>query len=246
MRERTSATVVACSTATEPAWDFAVWASHLTSDDLGRFRFTLNSTMTADRTHRKVEIQLLLSGRHQVANSVAAAAAALAVGAPLDAIGTALAGAQPRSRWRMELSSRPDGVLVINDTYNANPDSMRAAIDTLADLGRTRNGSQTWAVLGDMLELGATSEAEHAALGRHVAERGISRLVTLGDQAAVVADAAVAAGLPPDRAVVSPGKAEVVEDILGDLGPTDVVLIKASRGLALDTVAEQILSRHRA
>ena len=246
MRARTSAKVIAVGVATEPAWDSAVWASDLASDALGRFRFRLNSRMTPDFAHREVEVQLLLSGRHQVANSVAAAAGALAVGTPFEAIGNALEKAQPRSRWRMELCTRPDGVLVINDTYNANPDSMRAAVDTLADVARARNGGQTWAVLGDMLELGATSEAEHAALGRHVAARGVSRLIALGEYATVVAGAAVAAGLAPDRVVALADKSAAVEAILGDLAPADVVLIKASRGLALDTVADQILSRHRA
>ncbi len=245
MRERTSARVMAVGIATEPAWNSAVWASDLVGDALGRFRFTLNCRVGPHERNCQVEVQLSLSGRHHVANSVAAAAAALAVDVPLDAIGTALSNAQPRSRWRMELSTRADGVLVINDTYNANPDSMRAAIDTLAELARERDGGQTWAILGDMLELGAASEAEHAALGRHVAERGVSHLVALGEFAAVVAGAAVDAGLPADRAVISPDKA-AVEVILGDLAPADVVLIKASRGLALDTVAEQILSRHRA
>jgi UDP-N-acetylmuramoyl-tripeptide--D-alanyl-D-alanine ligase len=146
----------------------------------------------------------------------------------------------------MELCTGADGLLVINDTYNANPDSMRAAIDTLAEVGRARSGGRTWAVLGDMLELGASSEVEHAALGRHVADRGISGLITLGEHAVVVAEAAIDAGLDPERVVVSRDKAEAVEQILGDLAPADVVLIKASRGLALDTVAEQILSRHRA
>jgi len=245
MRSRTDAKVLAVGLATEPAWDSAVWASDLVSDAFNRFRFVLNSRLD-DQVHCQVEVQLALSGQHQVANSVAAAGAALAVGTPLKAIGTALANAQPRSRWRMELCTSADGVLVINDTYNANPDSMRAAIASLAEIGSGRSGGRTWAVLGDMLELGASAEVEHAALGRHVAERGISGLITLGEHAVVVAEAAIAAGMDPERVVVSRDRAEAVEQILGDLAPADVVLIKASRGLALDTVAEQILSRHRA
>jgi len=245
MRDRTSARVVAMGISTEPAWESGVWASDLASDALGRFRFVLNCKISG-KTQRQVEVQLRLSGRHHVGNSVAAAAAALAVGAPLEAIVTALSSAQPRSRWRMELCRRSDGVLVINDTYNANPDSMRAAIDTLADLGNARNGGRTWAVLGDMLELGATSEAEHAALGRHVAARGVSYLIALGEHARVVTAAAIAAGLPADRAAVFQDKSAAVDEVLEGLAPADVVLIKASRGLALDTVADQILSRHRA
>jgi UDP-N-acetylmuramoyl-tripeptide--D-alanyl-D-alanine ligase len=191
--------------------------------------------------YRRVKVELLSSGRHQVANSVAAAAAALVVGVPVADIATTLGRATPRSRWRMEMRSRADGVLVVNDAYNANPDSMRAAIETLADLGRTRGNAQTWAVLGDMLELGATSRAEHAGVGAQVARSGISRLIALGDQASVVVEAAVAAGLPSERAVLADDKSEAVRILRRDLAPSDVVLVKASRGLALDTVAEQIL-----
>ena len=113
-------------------------------------------------------------------NALAAAGAALALGLPLADIAAGLSAAAPRSRWRMELHERADGVTVINDAYNANPDSMHAAVDTLAELGRG-GARRTWAVLGDMLELGETAPEAHAALGRFVAERGIDRLVAVGD-----------------------------------------------------------------
>jgi UDP-N-acetylmuramoyl-tripeptide--D-alanyl-D-alanine ligase len=240
MRSRTKGRVVAFSGECEPAWDSAVWASDLVSDALGRFAFSLHASLPGE-PYRRVKVELLSSGRHQVANSVAAAAAALVVGVPVADIATTLGRATPRSRWRMEMRSRADGLLVVNDAYNANPDSMRAAIETLADLGRTRSNAQTWAVLGDMLELGATSRAEHAGVGAQVARSGISRLIALGDQASVVVEAAVAAGLPSERAVLADDKSEAVRILRRDLAPSDVVLVKASRGLALDTVAEQIL-----
>ena len=81
----------------------------------------------------------------------------------------------------MELHDRSDGVTVINDSYNANPDSMRAALTTLAELGRA--GRHTWAVLGDMLELGETASDEHAAIGRFVARSGVEHLVAIGEYA---------------------------------------------------------------
>jgi UDP-N-acetylmuramoyl-tripeptide--D-alanyl-D-alanine ligase len=176
-----------------------------------------------------------------VANAVAAAAGALAVGVSLEGIASALPKVQPRSRWRMELQSRPDGVLVINDAYNANPDSMRAAIEALADLGRARPGGHTWAVLGDMLELGAMSSAEHANLGASVARHGVSWLIAVGRHAEDVVGAAIDAGLPAERAVIASSKLEATQRVLDGLAPADVVLVKASRGLALDTVAEEIL-----
>ena len=142
----------------------------------------------------------------------------------------------------MELHDRADGVTVINDAYNANPDSMHAAVDTLAELGRG-GARRTWAVLGDMLELGETAPAAHAELGRFVAERGVDRLVAVGAYAETMAAAAREAGLSaPDAVRVGPDKAGATEWLRAGLGPGDVVLVKASRGLALDTVADEILA----
>ena len=140
----------------------------------------------------------------------------------------------------MELHDRSDGVTVINDAYNANPDSMHAALTTLAELGRT--GRHTWAVLGDMLELGETAADEHAALGRFAAQSGVEHLVAIGEYAVQITTAAVAAGLPAARAVQVTDKAAAVAVVTNDLGAGDVVLVKASRGLALDTVADEILA----
>jgi UDP-N-acetylmuramoyl-tripeptide--D-alanyl-D-alanine ligase len=145
----------------------------------------------------------------------------------------------------MELHVRPDGALVVNDAYNANPESMRAAVDALAELGRSRPGGQTWAVLGDMLELGELATTEHAALGRYLARSGIDRLVALGQQAAAVVREARTAGLADSAAVIATDNSEAVAIVLAGLGPADVVLVKASRGLALDTVAERILHQDR-
>ena len=146
----------------------------------------------------------------------------------------------------MELHTRPDGVLVVNDAYNANPESMRAALDTLAELGSSRPDGRTWAILGDMLELGELAAAEHEALGRYLAEGGIDRLVAVGRQAPTVVGAARTFGLADAAAVVAADKPEAAAIVLSGLGPADVVLVKASRGLALDTVAEQILHQDRA
>ena len=240
MRSRTAGIVVAVGIDRKPEWDSAVWAADLVSGPLGCFRFTLHACLPGE-PHGQADVQLSLSGRHQVANAVAAAAGALAVGVSLEGIASALPKVQPRSRWRMELQSRPDGVLVINDAYNANPDSMRAAIEALAELGRARPGGHTWAVLGDMLELGAMSSAEHANLGASVARHGVSWLIAVGRHAEDVVGAAIDAGLTAERAVIASSKLEATQRVLDGLAPADVVLVKASRGLALDTVAEEIL-----
>jgi UDP-N-acetylmuramoyl-tripeptide--D-alanyl-D-alanine ligase len=233
MRRRTRAQVLPWSTSQPLAG--GVWASGLVGDAYGRYSFALHD----GRDDQSEAVQLQLSGRHQVANAVAAAAAAVAMGLELDQVAAALAAAGPRSRWRMEMHDRSDGVTVINDSYNANPDSMRAALSTLAELGR--GGRHTWAVLGDMLELGETAAEEHAAIGRFAALSGVEHLVAIGEYATRITSAAVAAGLPPTRVRVT-AKADAVAVVASDLGPGDVVLVKASRGLALDTVADEILA----
>src|SRR3712207_2099016 len=218
-----------------------VWASQLTSDALGRYAFRLHSAGLA-QSDAEVPVELQVSGRHQVANALAAAGAAAALGLDLGNVAAGLSAATARSRWRMELAERPDGVTVLNDAYNANPDSMRAAVGTLAELGRQRNG-RTWAVLGDMLELGASAEQAHAEVGAFVAERGIDRLVAIGAYAEPMATAARAGGMAEPGAVrIHPDKAAAQLEVLDRIAPGDVVLVKASRGLALDTVAEAILA----
>ena len=232
MRRRTRGNVLPWSTI-QPL-DDGVWASGLVGDALGRYSFALRYGQS------ETDVQLQLTGRHQVANAVAAAAAAVALGVELHAVAAALTAAGPRSRWRMELHDRSDGVTVINDSYNANPDSMRAALTTLAELGRA--GRHTWAVLGDMLELGETAAEEHAAIGRFAAQSGVEHLVAIGEFAVQITSAAVAAGLPSMRAVSVTDKAEAAALVCRDVEQGDVVLVKASRGLALDTVADEILS----
>ncbi|HEY6687027.1 MAG TPA: UDP-N-acetylmuramoyl-tripeptide--D-alanyl-D-alanine ligase [Propionibacteriaceae bacterium] len=237
MRRRTRAQVLPWSTI--QSLDQGVWTSGLASDTYGRYSFTLHERRAGGPEHR-APVLLQLTGRHQVANAVAAAAAALALGLELDQIASALGHAAPRSRWRMELHDRPDGVTVINDSYNANPDSMRAALTTLAELART--GRNTWAVLGDMLELGDLAADEHAGIGRFAAELGVDHLVVVGEHGSQMTRAAVAAGFPAAQAVAVADKTDAVALVTAALRPGDVVLVKASRGLALDTVADDILT----
>lgn len=237
MRDRTSAQVLAFGVDLEVEGP-AVWASDLTSDALGRYAFVLQARDVGP-AQSPVEVHLQGLGRHQVLNAVAAAAAAVGLGVALADVAAALSSATPRSRWRMELHERSDGVLVLNDSYNANPDSMRAALRATAELGRGRSGT-TWAVLGDMLELGSDGPGEHVSLGESAARAGIGRLVTLGEFGPVVAEAARAAGLA--SAVAVSDKSAALRLVLDALGADDVVLVKASRGLALDTVADEIMT----
>jgi UDP-N-acetylmuramoyl-tripeptide--D-alanyl-D-alanine ligase len=237
MRRRTRAQALPWSIT--QALDNGVWSSELVGDAYGRYSFTLHERREGQPEHR-IPVQLRLTGRHQVPNAVAAAAAALTLGLEIDQIGPALAAAAPRSRWRMELQDRSDGVTVINDSYNANPESMRAGLTTLIELGRT--GRTTWAVLGDMLELGDLAAAEHAGIGRFAAELGVDHLVAVGDYGQEMISAAVSAGFSSERAIAVVDKKDALALVTAGLGAGDVVLVKASRGLALDTVADDILT----
>lgn len=189
----------------------------------------------------RAEVLLTGAGEHQVSNSLAAATAAICLGLEVDAVAAALGAARVTSHWRMELSERSDGVLVVNDAYNANPESMRVALRTAADL-RTEHranhpGARLVAVLGDMLELGEETGPAHRALGVFAAELGVDRLVAVG---AAATDLAAGFGRPGDVAIAfDAGEAQAV---VGTLAAGDVVLVKASRGLDLQTVAEALLA----
>ena len=149
-----------------------VRATGISLDLQARASFTLVTD------HDSAPVALGLHGEHHVANALAVAAVALAVGMPLQTVATALGEARPLSRWRMEVHERADGVTVINDAYNANPDSMHAALKALATMG---HGRRTWAVLGEMRELGPDSIIEHEAIGRLAVNLRVTHLVAVGD-----------------------------------------------------------------
>jgi UDP-N-acetylmuramoyl-tripeptide--D-alanyl-D-alanine ligase len=171
-------------------------------------------------------VTLAVHGQHQVGNSLSVAAVALELGMTPRQVAEALGRARPLSRWRMEVTERADGVVVVNDAYNANPESMAAALRALVTMG---DGKRTWAVLGPMAELGATAPQEHARVGALAAELGVDRLVVVGDDAAPMAAGGNA------RRVADVG--EAVELLRTELEPGDVVLVKASRAAGLERVA---------
>ncbi|MDN3241531.1 UDP-N-acetylmuramoyl-tripeptide--D-alanyl-D-alanine ligase [Glycomyces tritici] len=194
----------------------------LTLDRRGRPTFTLQ---TADAATR---LTLPFVGAHQACNAAAAAAAGLAAGIALEASAKALAGAA-LSKWRMELRDLPGGVVLLDDSYNANPDSARAALDALAAI----EGSRRIAVLGDMAELGDASESEHRAIGRYAAARA-DIVIAVGATARLIAEGAGA------RAVALRDNGSAVGRLRGLLAPGDVVLVKASREARLDEVVEAV------
>jgi UDP-N-acetylmuramoyl-tripeptide--D-alanyl-D-alanine ligase len=178
-----------------------------------------------------------LHGAHNVPNALAAAALARELGMDLDGIADGLGAAVARSRWRMEVHQRPDGVTVINDAYNANPESVRAAIDALAHLAQ---GGRAFAILGHMAELGGTSRASHEDIGEYAArigDSGLAGLIAVGEEAAPLLDGARRVRSWTGEALAAPDGAAALELLANRLKPSDVVLVKASRAAHLEGVA---------
>jgi UDP-N-acetylmuramoyl-tripeptide--D-alanyl-D-alanine ligase len=202
-------------------------------DDAGRATFTLSAAGESHPVHLRVV------GAHQVANALSAAGGALAMGMTPAAVATALTEAGPRSRWRMEVERRPDGVTVVNDAYNANPESMRAALAALAALP----GERRIAVLGAMGELGPGAGEEHVRLGRDAAAAGVDLVVAVGADAVGIASGAAAAGRRPGEESVHVPDRAAARALLSDLlRPGDVVLVKASRAYGLELLAADLLT----
>ena len=135
---------------------------------------------------------------------------------------------------RMEVHERADGLIVVNDAYNANPASMRAALEALVTIG-ARRGRRTVAVLGEMRELGETSDDEHVGVGRTAVDLGVDVVVAVGPEAA-----GIAAGVG-DEAILTAGRAEALAWVRENVAGADVVLVKASRGAALEVIADGLL-----
>jgi UDP-N-acetylmuramoyl-tripeptide--D-alanyl-D-alanine ligase len=143
----------------------------------------------------------------------------------------------------MEIRDRPDGVTVINDAYNANPDSMRAAVEALMAMARGRGtGVRTWAVLGEMRELGAGSHREHEAVGRLVARSQVSRLVVVGDRANPLHQGACLEAGWQGESVLVPDVEQAVRLVCSQLRAGDIVLVKASRASGLEQVAQRLVA----
>jgi UDP-N-acetylmuramoyl-tripeptide--D-alanyl-D-alanine ligase len=213
--------------------DADVRACDVEVDDLGRPRFRLAA---ADAT---APVELRLVGEHHVANALAAAAVALEAGMSLPDVAAGLSEARPVSRWRMEVTERPDGVLVVNDAYNANPESMRAALKALASVARARRaaGGRSFAVLGPMAELGADAVAEHDSVGRLAVRLDISRLVAVGEDARAIQHGAALEGSWGGESSWVPDVEAALATLRAELRPGDVVLVKASRAAGLERVA---------
>ncbi|MGD9481904.1 UDP-N-acetylmuramoyl-tripeptide--D-alanyl-D-alanine ligase [Streptomyces sp. TRM70308] len=207
---------------------------------LGRPSFTLHTPSGCS------DVTLRLYGEHHVSNALAAAAVAHELGMPADAIAQALNNARTLSKWRMDVTERADGVTVVNDAYNANPDSMRAALRALAAMaggGADGEPRRTWAVLGAMAELGESALAEHDAVGRLAVRLNVSRLVAVGGREAAWLDmGAKNEGSWGEESVHVSDARAAIDLLRSELRPGDVVLVKASRSVGLEQVAQALLT----
>ncbi|TRW79153.1 UDP-N-acetylmuramoyl-tripeptide--D-alanyl-D-alanine ligase [Mycolicibacterium sp. 018/SC-01/001] len=239
MAEVTEARVVRVGRSGPAAGQIDMWADDVTLDALARPQFTLH---TADA---QVDVSLAVHGDHQVSNALCAAAVALECGATPAQIADALAAAGPVSQKRMAVSTRSDGVTIINDAYNANPDSMSAGLKALAWMGRGGSGEgRTFAVLGEMGELGDDSITEHDRIGRLAVRLDVSRLIVVGTGRPMSAmlNGAVMEGSWGSEATPVPDTDAALDLLRAELQPGDVVLVKASRAAGLDAVADALIA----
>jgi len=224
MAERTAARVVTFGL--RPG--AVVRAEGVTLGGDGRASFTLLTPAGS------APVRLRLLGAHNVVNALAAAALAGELGMPVPDVAEGLSAATPRSKWRMEVTERADGVTVINDAYNANPEAIAAALQTLAAVAR---GRRAFAVLGPMNELGDESRQRHEEAGALAARAGVAGLIVVGEGAAPMLTGAKAERSWRGELISVPDAGGAVAALGNLLAPGDVVLVKASRAVGLERVA---------
>lgn len=221
--------------------DADVRADGVTLDPLARPSFTLHAG------DDQVPVTLAVHGDHQVSNALVAAAVALECGATLTQVAEALATAGPASRQRMQVSTRSDGVTVINDAYNANPDSMTAGLKALAWMSRQNpEGGRSFAVLGEMAELGEDTITEHDRIGRLAVRLDVSRLIVVGSgrpMSAMLHGAVMEGSWGSEATPVADADAALAL-LRDELRPGDVVLVKASNSAGLGALADALVSEH--
>jgi UDP-N-acetylmuramyl pentapeptide synthase len=192
--------------------------------------------VTLEIDGQRQPVALAFSGRHNVANALAAAGVGVALGFSLDEIARGLAVARPvagRCVWKAA-----GGVRILDDTYNANPVSVAAALETLA---AHRGTSRMIAVIGDMLELGDIVDEAHREVGRRVAALAPAHFIAVGRHAALAAEAARAAGLAGVHHAMT--FEDTMAELLKRVTPGDVVLVKGSRGMRMERVVDALVAR---
>jgi UDP-N-acetylmuramoyl-tripeptide--D-alanyl-D-alanine ligase len=207
-----------------------VRGSDVTLGDDGRASFTLEAGGERER------VELGVAGEHMVPNALGAAACGLELGLSVPECAAALKGARV-SPWRMETSTTDDAVVLLNDAYNANPESMAAGLKTARWIARR---SRLAAVLGHMAELGPIAVDEHERLGELIVRVGVERLITVGEPARAIARAAIREGQLEEDVASYDDPEEAAADVRAWARPGDVVLVKGSRVAGLERVAEAL------
>lgn len=221
-----------------------VWAQNVRLDALGRAEFELVVATGENGGVDSALVSLQVVGRHQVSNALQVASAARALGMSVSEIAQGLSQAVATSRWRMEVCEREDGLTIVNDAYNANPESMRAAIQATAALGAGAGDQplrRLWAVVGAMRELGDQAESAHQAVGQQLAQQGFSGVIVVGADARPIGQAAIEHGFGADQVVYVDDRHQAGSQAQHLLRGGDVVLIKASRAEGLEQVAQHLL-----
>jgi len=186
--------------------------------------------------NEECHVELPVPGVHNVMNAMAATGVALGLNIPLADILTGLANFKPMD-MRMERVQLTNGVQLVNDSYNANPQSVKAALRTVS---AAKRAGRVLAVLGDMLELGDQEHKLHEEVGRFAVENGVERLFLIGDLASSVADGAVKAGAKNGMVKTSPDISELKDAVEKEVKTGDIVLIKGSRGMQMERIAEHL------
>ncbi len=195
-------------------------------------------TLVADGVRLPVQLRIL--GEHHVSNALAALAVARELAIPLDRAISAIESVPRAERWRMEVLDRGDGVTIINDAYNASPDSTAAAMKTLAQI--ITPGQRSVAVLGEMAELGEFAQEEHDRLGRLAVRLNIGKLVVVGERARHIHLAAGLEGSWDGESVLVPDVDAAYDLLREELRPGDVVLVKSSKSAGLRFLGDRLAS----
>lgn len=210
--------------------DSQVSAKDVTLDEMAKPRFKLCFK------DREVDISLPITGDQYVLNSLAAAAVGISYEMDLNQIKKGLESVKP-FKMRMQIEKGKRNILLINDSYNANPTSMKAAIKVLSYLKQKRK-RRSVAILGDMLELGKFSGISHMNIGKFIVRQNVDLLLTRGENAKIISQTALSNGMSKDQVYQFSSNDEIKENILNLIKPKDIVLVKASRAMAFDDIAD--------
>jgi len=185
-----------------------------------------------------------LPGKHNVYNALAAVCVGMVFGLSPEEIKEGLKQTK-REKMRLEISRGIKNCMIINDAYNANPDSMKAAVDVLVELAASAKKGRKIAVLGDMLEMGEWAPPWHIEVGKYAAQKGVDLLITVGKMAKFIAEGALETGMDSGNIASFINNEDVIEFLKTNLKENDKILIKGSRGMKMEQIAETFIGKER-